>query len=452
MKYDYTRCWSALCTVLNAKQGNSRITLSRIIKQSKKHSLKILQCKYKLSNTKRYKSYNTQQNVTQNDTTIKHINNSQNSNVIETYNASCSDIPLINTDLQQSYILYVKLYICSQPIKQTIKIMPKVFLLLFISNSISQASRTQFFLGLGSSITEPKVYTDSKNQMTKNTSSVNESGGFYYNQEQLGNYEGNAKDIRSIYAGIETTIDDWDIFTVRGFISASYSNSVNFGNLKGVRNGNLRPCNQNELPTLTTICFRDQFPTSQPGVTVPLNTNPGFANSISSNALMLSYSAGADIGINIPIHVVIEKTSGYKIISLRVGLYLGGGYQFTSYSIGTYDDRTYSNQVPVFDDTNRSQIISNTRNDTLYAAGGGWFFHAGFNFYISNNLRIDIGAKLDSTARESSRWYLQQATSPPANPAPPAPPHNPVFFEQLLIQSHSIRMSPVWHVNMYVLF
>ncbi|RDU71675.1 hypothetical protein CQA66_05905 [Helicobacter aurati] len=314
-----------------------------------------------------------------------------------------------------------------------LKILVSCFL---FSTSLSQATKIQFFVGLGQSFNQPKILTNATNQMTKNTSSVNASGGYYYNQEQLGNYEGTIKNITNIYAGAESTLDNLGVFTIRGFLHAGYSNNVGFGNLHNVRQGNLRACNTaaGELPSLTNICYRDRFPTSQPNTTITFNDNPGFSNTIASNALMLSYGVGADVGINIPIHFIIEKTAGYKIIALRPGVYIGGGYEFISYSIGTYDNRTYNN-------TGTALI---KENDTFYASGGGWFFHCGFNFYIGEHLRLDIGAKWDTTERESAKWYLQNSTQNGQE--------NNIFAQQLLIQSHSIRMSSLWHVNVHVLF
>ena len=305
---------------------------------------------------------------------------------------------------------------------------------------LAHAVKVQFFIGLGNSISSPKLATEAKNQMTKNTSSVNAQGGYYYNQEQLGTYSGNVGSITSAHAGVEATLDKREIFTIRGFVLVGYSNSVNFGSPSNIRNGNLRKCGANELPSLENICYRDKFPTSQPGTggnitEINFNQNPGFAKSIASNALMMNYGVGADIGFNIPVSLIVEKTTGFKIISLRVGTYIGGGYQFTSYSVGTFNNQTYSN-------TTSTATIK--ENDKFYVAGGGWFIHWGVNVYLSRHMRFDLGLKLDSTPREGAKWYTQNSTQTGHETS--------VFAQQLLVQNHSVKLEPLWHFNLNLLF
>lgn len=310
------------------------------------------------------------------------------------------------------------------------------------------AVRYQFFLGIGQSIGEGTLHTSATNQMTKNTSSVNASGGYYYSQTQLGEYNGSIKDITSGYVGVEATFDKMGIFTLRGYISASYSNKVNLGSVSNVRDGNLRRCNQNEMPNLTNICYRDEFyisaPTNGQYQPVKFNANPNFAKDISNNAFMLDYSIGFDFGANIPIHILVGTFSNYKkMIPLRVGVYGGMGYEFITYSLGHYDTRTFNN-------TTMNNIVIKA-DDTLYLAGAGAFARLGASIYVYNNMRLDIGVKMpiqlagDPSAK-SQKWYQMDSTDSSITG------DMKVFAQQLLRQEYNTTLGMYWQFAINVLF
>lgn len=312
------------------------------------------------------------------------------------------------------------------------------------------AVRYQFFLGIGQSITEGSLHTNSTNQMTKNTSSVNEKGGYYYSQTQLGEYNGSVKDITSGYIGTEVTFDKMGIFTLRGYISASYSNKVDLGSIsKNVRDGNLRKCNAGEMPGLTNICYRDGFYVAAPGNNgqyqeIKFNKNPNFAENISNNAFMLSYSVGFDFGANVPIHILVGTLSSYKkMIPLRIGAYGGIGYEFITYSLGHYDSRTYNNTT--------KDSVTLKADDTLYLAGAGAFMRFGASLYAYNNIRFDIGVKMpiqiagDPSAK-SQKWYQMDSTESLQNNM------DKVFAQQLLRQEHSTTLGMYWQFAVNVLF
>lgn len=324
------------------------------------------------------------------------------------------------------------------------------------------AVRYQFFFGLGQSIGDAKLHTNATNQMTKNTSSVNEKGGYYYSQTQLGNYDGKVKDITSAYVGSEITFDKMGIFTLRGYISASYSNKVDFGNLNNLRDGNLRQCNQDEMPSLDNICFRDGFYISAPNngkfEEVKFNANPGFANTISNNAFMMSYGIGFDIGINIPIHILVTTFSNYKkMIPLRIGGYGGIGYDFTTYSLGHYDNRTYNNTTsggetrdPSTGQTTQATGVALHTNDILYLSGAGAFARFGASLYVYDNIRIDFGVKMPiqiagDPSTKSQRWYQLDSVNTPQG-------IDKVFTQQLLKQEYNAIMKSYYQFAINVLF
>lgn len=324
---------------------------------------------------------------------------------------------------------------------------------ILCSMQFAWAIRYQFFLGIGQSIGEGLLHTNATNQMTKNTSSVNASGGYYYSQTQLGDYNGSVKDITSIYFGNEVTFDKMGIFTLRGYITASYSNKVNFGSLSNLRDGDLRQCNQGEMPNLTDICYRDGFYVSAPDSSgsyteIPFNKNPGFASTLSNNAFMLSYGIGVDFGLNIPLNVLISAVSDYKkMIPLRIGMYGGIGYDFVTYSVGHFDSRTYNNTTS---GTSSTQGVTLNANDTLYFAGAGAFARFGASMYASNNIRFDIGMKMpislagDPNAK-SQKWYQVDSDNLPSG-------MDKVFAQQLLRQEHSASLDIYWQFAVNVLF
>lgn len=323
---------------------------------------------------------------------------------------------------------------------------------IFFSIQYSYGARYQFFLGIGHSIGEGVLHTSATNQMTKNTSSVNEKGGYYYSQTQLGDYNGNVKDITSAYIGTEVTLDKMGIFTLRGYINVSYSNKVNFGSVSNLRDGDLRKCDVNEMPGLTNICYRDGFYVSAPNnggySEIKFNKNPGFADTLSSNAFMLNYGIGADFGINIPIHIIVATFSNYKkMIPLRIGVYGGVGYDFVTYSLGHYDGRTYNNTTT---GANGTQGVTLKADDTLYFAGAGAFARFGASMYIYDNIRFDIGVKMpiqiagDPSAK-NQRWYQVDSTENLNG-------IDKVFAQQLLRQEHKATLGMYWQFAVNVLF
>lgn len=338
-----------------------------------------------------------------------------------------------------------------------------IFIIFVCSMQCVWAVRYQFFLGIGQSIGNGILHTNATNQMTKNTSSVNASGGYYYSQMQLGDYNGSVKDITSGYIGGEVTFDEMGIFTLRGYINASYSNKVNFGNISNLHDGNLRKCNQDEMPNLTNICYRDGFyvsglpkppkPDSNSNFNgqyheIKFNKNPGFANTLSNSAFMLDYGIGVDFGFNIPIHILVATFSDYrKMIPLRVGVYGGIGYDFVTYSLGHYDGRTYNNTTT---GTNGVQGVALNTRDTLYFAGAGAFARFGASMYAYNNIRFDIGVKMpimlagDPSAK-SQRWY-QVGSTQNLNGI------DEVFAQQLLRQEHNTTLGMYWQFAINVLF
>lgn len=324
---------------------------------------------------------------------------------------------------------------------------------IFCSMQFAWAVRYQFFFGIGQSIGEGLLHTSATNQMTKNTSSVNEKGGYYYSQTQLGDYNGSVKDITSIYIGNEVTFDKMGIFTLRGYITASYSNKVNFGDISNVRDGNLLKCGQNEMPNLTNICYRDGFYTSAPNSNgqyqeIKFNKNPGFAKNLSSNAFMLNYGIGIDFGLNIPLNILVATFSSYKkMIPLRIGAYGGIGYDFVTYSVGHYDSRTYNNTTV---GANGTQGVTLNANDTLYFSGAGAFARFGTSVYVYNNIRFDIGMKMpislagDPSAK-SQKWYQVDSTENNNG-------IDKVFKQQLLRQEYNTSLSVYWQFAINVLF
>lgn len=330
----------------------------------------------------------------------------------------------------------------------------------------AMAVRYQFFLGLGQSIGAANLHTSATNQMTKNTSSVNEKGGYYYSQTQLGDYNGSVRDITSVYVGSEVTFDKMGIFTVRGYMSASYSNKVDFGTLQNLRDGNVRKCNAGEMPDLTNICFRDEFYTSVPNAApIKFNANPGFANQISNNAFMMNYAVGVDFGANVPLHVLVSTFSSYKkMIPVRVGVYGGFGYEFSTYSLGHLDKRTYDNTTsggttydPSTGGSVNAQGITLNANDKLYLSGAGAFARVGFSAYVSNNLRLDIGVKIPlqiagDPAANSQKWYQVDSQNLPTDPNTGKPTIDKVFAQQLLRQEYTSTMNMYWQFAVNVLF
>lgn len=323
-------------------------------------------------------------------------------------------------------------------------------LLLCLLTQNAWAVRHQFFFGIGQSITSGALSTSATNQMTKNTSSVNASGGYYYSQTQLGTYEGSVRDITSAYVGSEVTLDQFGIFTLRGYINASYSNKVNFGNIGNVRNGDLRQCGAGEMPNLSNICYRDEFHTSVPNApAIKFNANPGFANTLSPNAFMMSYGIGLDVGVNVPFHIIVAAVSEYKkMIPLRLGAYAGIGYEFITYSLGHYDKRTYDNTTT---GVGATPGVTLNANDTLYLAGAGAFARVGFSMYATNHIRIDIGAKIPiqiagSPNATSQKWYQLDSTEQ----LPPG--MDKVFAQQLLRQEHNATLKTYWQFAINVLF
>lgn len=338
-------------------------------------------------------------------------------------------------------------------------------------SNIVYGAKFQFFLGLGQSIGDAKLTTESTNQMTHNTSTVNSAGQYYYMNTQHGQYNnGNVKNITSGYAGVEATIDKQGIFTVRGYATVSYSNNADFGNLdrNSVHDGNMRKCNTNEIPTASE-CWRDSFyiPVIGSGTStateVKFNPNPGFSDSITKNATMITYGIGADIGINIPITFLVQRFTGYKkLIPLRIGVYGGAGYEFATYNLGYWDNRTYNNTTTggiTWDPgtgnnggqtTNVDGVILNA-NDTFYMAGAGMFARVGASVYISNNLRLDIGVKFPiNFTTESTKWYQRDAidtTNMPIND-----PDAPIFRQQNLIQNYKTTIQSYWQFSVNVLF
>ena len=324
---------------------------------------------------------------------------------------------------------------------------------ILLSMQYAWAVRYQFFLGIGNSIGDGKLHTSATNQMTKNTSSVNEKGGYYYSQTQLGDYNGSVRDITSAYIGGEVTFDKMGIYTLRGYINASYSNKVDFGSISNLRDGDLRKCNQGEMPGLTNICYRDGFYVSVPDSSgsyneIKFNKNPGFADTLSNNAFMLSYGIGLDFGINVPIYIPISTFSDYKkMIPLRIGLYGGVGYDFVTYSLGHYDGRTYNNTTT---GANGVQGVTLNTNDTLYFAGAGAFARFGASMYVYNSIRFDIGVKMpiqmagDPSAK-SQKWYQLDSTENLNG-------IDKVFAQQLLKQEHNTTLSMYWQFAVNVLF
>lgn len=341
-----------------------------------------------------------------------------------------------------------------------------LFVLIFCLSNISYAAKYQFFLGLGQSFGTSKLTTDATNQMTKNTGTVNEKGGYFYTNTQHGSYEGSVKNITSAYTGVEVTFDKYGIFTARGYITASYSNNVNFGNLdkNSIRDGNLEKCRPDSNPGLPSDsnpngigreCWRDEFSTSGEQNSVTFNPNPGFSDTIAKNAFMLTYGIGADIGVNLPVSFFIKNYMHYKIVTLRIGAYGGIGYEFITYSLGKFDNRSYNNTTSgatTYDPsnpgtpTNAAPAVLNTQ-DSLYIAGAGMFARVGGSIYITNHLRLDIGVKIPITFAgvpnaRSQKWYLQESIYGTQN----------TFTQQMLKQNLTTQVDMQWHCNVNVLF
>ncbi|MWV67045.1 hypothetical protein DCO58_05055 [Helicobacter saguini] len=340
--------------------------------------------------------------------------------------------------------------------------MKKILIFLLLLN-IAHAAKYQFFLGLGASMNEGKLSTTASNQYTRNTSTVNETGNLFYTNTQHGSYEnGNVKDITSGYAGLEVTIDKAGIFTVRGYVSASFSNSVDFGTLdkNSLHDGSMRKCNAGEMPNLNVQCWRDEFYNSNAnGATTPVkfNANPGFSDTISNNAFMLTYGVGVDVGVNLPISFVWKKLTKYKMVGFRVGVYGGVGYEFTTYSLGKFDNRTYNNTTsggvtwrPDPGVTAYTPGTTLNTQDSLYISGAGMYGRAGLSLYFTDNLRLDFGLKIPITFAgvpnaRSQKWYLKEHYSLPAGQSDP-------FTQQLLIQNYNVQIGIQWHFSANVLF
>lgn len=340
----------------------------------------------------------------------------------------------------------------------------KILIFLFLAN-IAHAAKYQFFLGLGNTISDTKLNTSAQNQFTRNTSTVNETGNLFYTNTQHGSYDGGkVKEITSGYTGLEVTLDKAGIFTIRGYASVSFSNNADFGTLNpnSIRDGNMRRCNADEMPSLTVQCWRNQFNNSNANDPVTgwdFNQLPGFSKTIANNAFMLTYGVGIDVGVNLPVSFLWKKMTKYKMIGFRVGVYGGVGYEFVTYSLGKYDNRTYNNTTsgdgyaanPEFGWTPTAITPTELNaNDTLYIAGAGMYGRAGVSLYFTDNLRLDFGAKIPITFAgvpnaRSQKWYLQEHFS--NNTGIPN-----TYTQQLLIQNYNVQIGIQWHFSANVLF
>lgn len=252
---------------------------------------------------------------------------------------------------------------------------------------------------------------------TDNTQSMSKEVATYPSQICYGDttsarYEGSLKSGYNLEIGAEYFFDKWHIGGIRLFGEMS---SIGGGLGNKVAGSDNRDTSTNNIPAggIDTIKPGSGGSTTVYDDKYTFRDTPDAQAQIANNGTWQTFGIGIDGMLNVPIDSILKRYVSAiaeidnrfsknwflrRIPYLKVGLFAGGGVEFSSFS-----QDSYTNEVAA---KGKKDDISGIKdNDAFLAANSGGFLRYGVQIYLTRFFRVNFGYKKSFYKIASERWY-----------------------------------------------